>query len=141
MQNPLFWEVNGIYFQIKYMCSRLNHEYSLSMLCSSSGKVEAGTGGEEEVDGVLLCVFVVFHIREIFQEEIRIWGHKKRPLKSRPIRWVRQSRDACETKAKLTVPKFGTLLRKKGEIFQTQKKWGRSLKYSKTEGEGGGFII
>lgn len=38
------------------MCSRLNHEYSLSMLCSSSGKVAAGTGGEEEVDGVSLCV-------------------------------------------------------------------------------------
>lgn len=54
------------------MCSRLNHEYSLSMLCSSSGKVAAGTGGEEEVDGVSLCVFVVFHIREIFQEGIRI---------------------------------------------------------------------
>ena len=54
---------------------------------------------------------------------------------------VRQSRDACGTKAKLTVPKFGPLLRKKGEIFQTQKKWGRSLKYSKTEGEGGCFII
>lgn len=71
-KNPLFWEVNGIYFQIKYMCSRLNHEYSLSMLCSSSGKVAAGTGGEEEVDGVSLCVFVVFHIREISQEEIRI---------------------------------------------------------------------
>lgn len=38
----------------------------------SSGKVAAGTGGEEEVDGVSLCVFVVFHIREISQEEIRI---------------------------------------------------------------------
>ena len=88
-----------------------------------------------------MCVRSFPHSRNFPGRDTDLSAQKKFTLKSRPIRWVRQSRDACETKAKLTVPKSGTLLRKKGEIFRTQKKWGRSLKYSKTEGEGGGFII
>lgn len=50
MQNPLFWEVSGIYFQIKYMRSRLNHEYSLSMhvvlfVGKGGGGYRGGGGG------------------------------------------------------------------------------------------------
>ena len=47
------------------------------MLCSSSGKVAAGRRGEEEGDGVSLCVFVIFYIPKISRKRYGFERTKK----------------------------------------------------------------
>lgn len=62
------------------MCSRLNHEYSLSMLCSSSGKVAAGTGGGGEGEGgwcLVMCVRSFPHWRNFPGRDTDLSAQKK----------------------------------------------------------------
>lgn len=61
------------------MCSRLNHEYSLSMLCSSSGKVAAGTGREEGGGGwfLVMCVRSFPHLRNFPGRDTDLSAQKK----------------------------------------------------------------